>query len=224
MGTGLTFNPSTNTLATTTFSGALSGNATNITATSNSTLTTLPDLTTAAALATVGTVTTGTWNASTIAIAHGGTGEVTANPSPSPSTFAAWDANNNLSANAMVQAYATTATAAGTTTLTVASAPIQYFTGTTTQTIVLPVVSTLPQKGFTYSITNNSTGLLTVESSGANVINTIAAGRLRLTPRFFSLVRLRLRGIVHTLFLPIRCRLLGQADTWQNPMEPHGHR
>ncbi|MHA8094580.1 beta strand repeat-containing protein [Aquirufa lenticrescens] len=45
----------------------------NITATSNSTLTSLPNL------AAVGTITTGVWSASTIDIAHGGTGSTTQN-------------------------------------------------------------------------------------------------------------------------------------------------
>jgi len=71
--------------------------------------------------------------------------------------------------------YTTTATAAGTTTLTVTSNHQQLFTGTTTQTIVLPVTSTLAL-GVSYSIENNSTGLLTVQSSGANTITTIPAG------------------------------------------------
>ena len=39
--------------------------------------------------------------------------------------------------------FTTTATAAATTTLTAASTLLQYFTGTTTQTIALPVTSTL---------------------------------------------------------------------------------
>lgn len=65
--------------------------------------------------------------------------------------------------------YATTATAAGTTTLTVASLNQQFFTGTTTQTIVLPVTSTLVL-GLGYTITNRSTGVLTVQSSGLNAI------------------------------------------------------
>jgi len=71
--------------------------------------------------------------------------------------------------------YTTTATAAGTTTLTVTSNHQQFFTGTTTQTIVLPVTSTLAL-GVSYSIENNSTGVLTVQSSGANTITTIPAG------------------------------------------------
>ena len=70
--------------------------------------------------------------------------------------------------------YATTATAAGTTTLTVASPHQQLFTGTTTQTIVLPVTSTLVL-GLGYTITNNSTGVLTVQSSGLNDIVSVPA-------------------------------------------------
>jgi hypothetical protein len=71
--------------------------------------------------------------------------------------------------------YTTTATAAGTTTLTAASTQKQFFTGTTTQTIVLPVTSTLVL-GMGYLIENNSTGILTVQSSGANEITTIPSG------------------------------------------------
>jgi hypothetical protein len=71
--------------------------------------------------------------------------------------------------------YTTTATASGTTTLTVSSNHQQLFTGTTTQTIVLPVTSTLVL-GMGYSIENNSTGVLTVQSSGLNAITTIPAG------------------------------------------------
>jgi hypothetical protein len=71
--------------------------------------------------------------------------------------------------------YTTTATAAGTTTLTVASNYRQFFTGSTTQTVVLPVTSTLVT-GIAYEIENNSTGTLTVNSSGGNLVGTIPAG------------------------------------------------
>ena len=71
--------------------------------------------------------------------------------------------------------YTTTATAAGTTTLTAASNYQQFFTGTLAQTIVLPVTSTLAL-GMGYHIENNSTGTLTVQSSGLNTISTIPAG------------------------------------------------
>lgn len=71
--------------------------------------------------------------------------------------------------------YTTTATAAGTTTLTSASNNQQFFTGSTTQTVVLPVTSTLAL-GLSYLIVNNSTGVVTVQSSGANIITLIPAG------------------------------------------------
>jgi len=77
--------------------------------------------------------------------------------------------------NNIKMGYTTTATAAGTTTLTVASNYRQFFTGSTTQTIVLPVTSTLVT-GMAYEIENNSTGLLTVNSSGGNLVGTIPAG------------------------------------------------
>jgi hypothetical protein len=68
-----------------------------------------------------------------------------------------------------------TETAAGTTTLTVASTYEQVLTGATTQTIVMPVVSTLVL-GREFKIINNSTGILTVQSSGTDEITTISAG------------------------------------------------
>lgn len=68
-----------------------------------------------------------------------------------------------------------TATAAGTTTLTVTSTRKQQFTGTTTQTITMPVVSTL-FLGDMFTIINNSTGALTVNSSGSNLIATVRPG------------------------------------------------
>jgi hypothetical protein len=71
--------------------------------------------------------------------------------------------------------YATTATAGGTTTLTATSAHTQFFTGTLTQTVVLPVTSTLVL-GEAFIIHNNSTGALTVQSSGLNTVVTIPSG------------------------------------------------
>ena len=68
-----------------------------------------------------------------------------------------------------VDGYTTTVTAAGTTTLTVASTFEQFFTGTTTQTVLLPVTSTLVL-GNQYEITNMSTGVVTVNSSGGNLV------------------------------------------------------
>lgn len=59
--------------------------------------------------------------------------------------------------------------AATTTTLTSASSMYQVVTGSTTQTIVLPVASTLVV-GRQYYIFNTSTGNVTIQSSGANTV------------------------------------------------------
>lgn len=74
-----------------------------------------------------------------------------------------------------IAGFTTTATAAGTTVLTVASNMLQRFTGTTTQTVTLPVVTTLGL-GMQYIIQNKSTGIVTVQSSGANTVYAVPAG------------------------------------------------
>lgn len=79
-------------------------------------------------------------------------------------------------ADNFISGLSSTATAAGTTTLDVTSNYVQVFTGSTTQTVVLPVVSTLPQLGYGYFIVNNSSGAVTVQSSGANDVIVLAAG------------------------------------------------
>lgn len=79
------------------------------------------------------------------------------------------------SASASFLGYTTTATAAGTTTLTAASTYQQYFTGATTQTVTLPVTATL-NLGFSFRIVNNSTGVVTVNSSGGNAVVAMQPG------------------------------------------------
>ena len=92
-----------------------------------------------------------------VALANGGTGKTTATESL-----------------ASLFGFTTTATAAGSTTLTATSSYNQVFTGTLAQTIVLPVATTLSQ-GWSVLITNASTGILTVNSSGANAVILIPA-------------------------------------------------
>jgi len=99
-----------------------------------------------------------TYSGTALPIANGGTGASTA-----------------AGANAALQAFTTTATAGATTTLTNTSTYYQYFTGITTQTVVMPVTSTL-STGWSFHICNNSTGNITVNSSGANLIGTIIPG------------------------------------------------
>ena len=78
------------------------------------------------------------------------------------------------SANNFLAALTSTATAAGTTVLTVNSNHTQEFTGSTTQTVTMPVTSTLTA-GQQYYIINNSSGVVTVQSSGGNTIQALAA-------------------------------------------------
>jgi hypothetical protein len=94
----------------------------------------------------------------TLPVANGGTGATTANA-----------ALTNLTT------LTTIATAGATTTLTNTSTYFQYFTGTLTQTITLPVTNTLAT-GWTFYIVNNSTGNLTVNSSGSNPVITVLSG------------------------------------------------
>lgn len=95
--------------------------------------------------------------------------QTTAVSTATASTIASRDTNANTTINNLIENYATTVTASGTTTLTVASAYQQYFTGSTTQTALLPVASTLVL-GQQFLVVNLSSGTVTVQSSGANTI------------------------------------------------------
>lgn len=95
-----------------------------------------------------------------------GTGEFAGNQSPE---FLQAYGDNFISGAAV------TATAAGSTVLSITSKYSQIFTGVLTQTVELPDVTTLPQIGYSYLIVNNSTGELTVNSSGANLVATVPA-------------------------------------------------
>ena len=110
----------------------------------------------------------------TLPIASGGTAVTAVTTAPTATSFAGWDANKNLSANNHLAGYTTTATAAGTTTLVVGSTFQQVFTGTTTQTVTLPVATTLVN-GQQFLIVNNSTGVVTVQTSGANTVVAMAS-------------------------------------------------
>lgn len=82
------------------------------------------------------------------------------------------DVNGNVSYNNNVGDYATTATAAGITVLTVSSKKRQFFTGILSQTVQMPVTSTL-SIGQTYEIYNESTKGITIKSSGGNTITVL---------------------------------------------------
>ncbi|MDB5176716.1 MAG: hypothetical protein JWN75_384 [Candidatus Saccharibacteria bacterium] len=89
------------------------------------------------------------------------------------STLAQRNSGGSLNALAFIPIGASTATAAGTTTLTTASGEVQIFTGTTTQTVVLPTTSVI--MGQRYTIVNNSSGTVTLNSSGGNLVASLQA-------------------------------------------------
>jgi hypothetical protein len=77
---------------------------------------------------------------------------------------------------AVLMGYTSTVTAAGVTSLTNASTYYQQFTGTTTQTVILPNTATLVQ-GWTFHIVNNSTANVTTNTfSNTATVITIPAG------------------------------------------------
>jgi len=80
-----------------------------------------------------------------------------------------------LYANNVYLGFTTITAAAGTTILTNASAAWQNVVGTTTQTIQLPVATTL-FTGFAFTVTSSSTGSVTIKDNASATIDTIVTG------------------------------------------------
>ena len=73
---------------------------------------------------------------------------------------------------ALIEGVTQTSTAGGTTTLTKDSQTVQSFIGTLTQTVQLPDATTLPV-GRYFELYNDSTGAVTVNDNGSNVVHTV---------------------------------------------------
>lgn len=104
-------------------------------------------------------------------------GSVTASnftPLPTGSTVMTRDINANVLVNNIVENFTTTVTAAGTTTITGASNPLQQFTGSTTQSVKLPD-ATMLVTGATFVIFNRSSGIVTVKDNGSNTVQAMAS-------------------------------------------------
>ena len=120
----------------------------------------------------LGTIASGTWNASTIPVAYGGTGVTI---SSGASSLVLRDANSNITANSFLGGYNVITAAAGTTVLTVSSAYYQRISGSTTQTIQLPNATTMVNgQGFTFD--NDSSGTVTIVDSASTTIDTVPSG------------------------------------------------
>lgn len=120
----------------------------------------------------LGTVASGTWQGATVGVAYGGTG-VTA--SSGANSVVLRDANQNAAINRINQSNTVTTSAAGTTTLTVASSFSQTLVGTNVQTYKLPDATTLAT-GVAFEFNNNSTSLLTIQDYALATIATVSAG------------------------------------------------
>ena len=94
--------------------------------------------------------------------------------SPTPSAVLALDQNSNALANEIIHGSAVVATSGTTDTLTVASAPIRIYTGSTAQTVQLPTTSTL-KVGWQYLLESDTTGsgAISVVNAAASAICTI---------------------------------------------------
>jgi hypothetical protein len=120
----------------------------------------------------LGTIASGTWNASTIPVAYGGTGVTT---SSGASSVMLRDSNQNVSINRLNQSSTTVTAAAGTTALTAASTFSQILTGTGGQTFQLPDATTLTNTT-TFEFNNNATGTLTIVNNASGAVGTVAPG------------------------------------------------
>jgi hypothetical protein len=100
---------------------------------------------------------------------------------PAASTIPLWDANKNLQANCLIPGYATQALSGTTLTMTISSAQVQIFTGTTqAQTVTLPATAVIGQQwtiwnqGTTAAVTCNgsTSGTPIVVAGGASAVLT----------------------------------------------------
>jgi hypothetical protein len=99
---------------------------------------------------------------------------ITPDATATASSTVARDGNANIVADIFIPGAASTPTAGGSTALTVDSKSIQVFTGSSAQTCVLPT-TTVPV-GMPFTIVNQSSQFVTVNSSGANLVTYVAPG------------------------------------------------
>lgn len=120
----------------------------------------------------LGTVSSGTWNGTTVGVAYGGTGVTS---SSGPNSVMLRDANQNVAVNRLNQSNTNTTAAGGTTALTAASSYAQTLVGTGNQTYTLPDATTLTT-AVAFLFNNRATGTVTIQDYAAATIGTITAG------------------------------------------------
>lgn len=100
---------------------------------------------------------------------------VSATSAATASTVVTRDATANARINSLIENFQSVASAAGTTTLAVGSPKVTQITGSTTQTIKLPDATTLVA-GQQYTITNRSSGVVTVNDNSSTLVQTMVSG------------------------------------------------
>jgi hypothetical protein len=120
----------------------------------------------------LGTVSSGTWQGTTVGVAYGGTG-VTA--SSGANSVMLRDANQNVAVNRLNQSNTAVSAAGGTTALTAASSYSQTLNGTGNQTYTMPDATTLTT-GVAFVFNNNATGTLTLQDYATGSIGIITSG------------------------------------------------
>ena len=84
------------------------------------------------------------------------------------------DANKNILTNNFIGSCSTTMTSASVTSLTLASRPLQQFTGSNTQIVILPNANSFTKTGGQFSIFNRSTSSISIEDAGNNLLLAMA--------------------------------------------------
>ena len=120
----------------------------------------------------LGTIASGTWQGSTIAVAYGGTGVTS---SSGANSVMLRDANQNVAVNRLNQSNTNTTAAGGVTALTTASSYIHTLSGTGNQTYTMPDATTL-STGVAFLFNNMATGTLTLQDYATGSIGTIPSG------------------------------------------------
>jgi hypothetical protein len=120
----------------------------------------------------LGTVSSGTWQGSTVGVAYGGTGVTS---SSGANSVMLRDANQNVAVNRLNQSNTNTTAAGGVTALTTASSYIHTLSGTGNQTYTMPDATTL-STGVAFLFNNMATGTLTLQDYATGAIGTIPTG------------------------------------------------
>jgi len=156
-----------------TLNQSTTGTASNITASSNSTLTTLSVLSLPGSQVS-GNITGNAANVTgTVAVANGGSGVTV---SSGANSIVLRDANANITTNNLFIGFSSIVAAGTTTTLTANSNPNYVVTGSGGQTIKLPDATTLPNGSFLSFNNNQSSGTIVVQNNSTTTVATIQSG------------------------------------------------